>query len=396
MSKVYVIDSYSYKHLHEMFNACFALILDRTFDEVQYYAGEEQIGAIKRLSKQYNYKFGENFSFHQISVVKKNGKIDFLIRYLLSVLQNIRFLFITPRKAILIYSATNPFSLSLIKLFNTLLRKKIIFVCHGELKYLQQTNNKKSTWEKIIISFYRVGIYTFLSSKNIYYLVLGDIIKANMQQYKIPALQILVMDHPYFFDVSLVKREPHIDTDKQFQIGSVGVFTPVKGALDFLNIAHYFETDENVMFHVIGRIQGLNESQVLQSYSNVVFHAKDNTYLNRTKFDESVKQLDYILMLYEQGGYQLVVSGAIFDAISYNIPIIAKENDYFKYLFEKHGKLGYLCKDLNSIQEIIKTISSLEQIDNFQDAINNAKQYHSVDNIALLLAKELKEFRFLN
>ena len=76
---------------------------------------------------------------------------------------------------------------------------------------------------------------------------------------------------------------------------------------------------------------------------------------SRESFDKHVSELDYILFFYPVDSYRLTASGAIYDAIMQEIPIISIKNEYFTYLFDKYGRFGYLFDNVDNIFSFIKS-----------------------------------------
>ena len=103
---------------------------------------------------------------------------------------------------------------------------------------------------------------------------------------------------------------------------------------------------------------------------NIILRGKDN-YLDRKDFENLISKIDYALYFYSSNKYKLTASGAIFDAINARKPIIALENDYFIYLFKKYGTIGYLCKNIDEMAEVINNIRKEKKtIFNFDNYIN--------------------------
>ena len=76
-----------------------------------------------------------------------------------------------------------------------------------------------------------------------------------------------------------------------------------------------------------------------------------NKLIPRNDFINKIAELDYILFLYPQNSYKFTASGAIFDAFLLGKPIIALQNDYFNYLFEKAGSVGFLLDNIESLKQ---------------------------------------------
>jgi glycosyltransferase involved in cell wall biosynthesis len=393
MKNVCIIDSFSHKNLHETFNACFAVIVDEIFDNVTYNVCQSQRTAIETLIYQHGYTLSTHFSFNRIRVIERDGYVAILLRYLLSGLQNIRFLLTTKKGTLLVYCHNNPFSLLWLKALNVFLQKSILIICHGELQYLAdvEIRSYKSIFNKLLTICLKMGLCFLGKSKCCFYLVLGDSIKENLLKYNyIPASQILVMDHPYFFNSTLIRKSK----GQKLHIGTIGVFSPPKGALQFLNIAKHFECNDKIQFHVIGQVQGINIKW--EDFPNILFHNKNNAFLKRDEFSELINRLDLATFFYPSDMYKLMASGAIFDAVEYDIPFISLRNDYFEYLVKKHGMFGFLCLNESNMQKVIQNISTNDNnLNDIKNIIIQVKEYHSISNISTMLKKELLKHNLL-
>jgi hypothetical protein len=108
-----------------------------------------------------------------------------------------------------------------------------------------------------------------------------------------------------------------------------------------------------------------------------------------------INQLDFILYFYPIDTYKLTASGALFEAINRKRPIIAIRNEYFEYIFNKYGSIGYLVDTLDEMADIIYRISS--GIENHVDYnFEQIQKLLSPNNLAIILEKQLREIGFID
>ena len=106
----------------------------------------------------------------------------------------------------------------------------------------------------------------------------------------------------------------------------------------------------------------------------------------RTRID----QLDFILFFYNSETYRLTASGTIFDAISRKKPIIALRNDYFEYIFNKFGSIGYLVDSIEEMATLIQHIHSNKEIQQEFD-FDEIQNMMSTENITRDFTYKLRE-----
>ena len=68
-------------------------------------------------------------------------------------------------------------------------------------------------------------------------------------------------------------------------------------------------------------------------------------------------EMDCYLFLYDVDSYKYTASGAILEAIWNEKPIFALNNYYFRYMFDKYGKLGYLANTVDELAQIVNSLN---------------------------------------
>ncbi|CAK7025139.1 MAG: hypothetical protein HUJ87_08815 [Fusobacterium varium] len=358
---------------HYIFNLSFLKVILNIYKdkEIIYLGNENQIKKLKNILND------EKIIYIRLKIAKqeKLNKIKFLYEELKNclVLKNkikkydIEEIFVTT-------SYPQVILFTKILLYN----KKINYVMHG---YLEWINKKFKFWN---LGFYMLPALKLLNKKK-RYIVLGESIKKNLVE-KISSLdsKIIVIDHPYI-DLKknkIKKNKIKKNKIKKIKIGTIGVANESKGN-DFLFLLEtYLEKNQikNVELYHIGKI----EKEILPKKTNVILPSKEKM-LSEEEYNNYINELDYILYFYPSSSYKLTASGAIFDAIFKEKPIIAIKNDYFEYIFNKSENIGYLCKDFEELKNKVKEISSREQNNEYfyqKNELKKLKKYFNPERIA--------------
>lgn len=382
--KVKIVDTLSFGAFHEQFNSSVLLMGVTIFNSVEYVCSKSSKDNIKKVFSKYNYQESlANVSFDTINVVDNQSAFGGLLRYLLSTILNIWMLFITSRKTRLVYTNNNPLSLWAINLLNSFLKRNVLIFCHGELELLVQS----PSWYKPS-SFYKFFIKTLFKNlkinSGIKFCVLGDSILNNLQPFLSNAnrLNFITIEHPYFFAEAEIEKKVHT---VPLKIGTVGVLTTLKGLPDFLELASNLK--DKIQFSVVGRVMGLID---FEKYSFINFLVKGSEFLPREEYEREIKQLDYILFLYNTDSYKFTASGAIFDAIDYKKPIISLHNDYFEHVLKY--PIGYMFDSLDDMKNELSCLADVINKDEytvFEENILKLRAYYRPENIARILEKQL-------
>lgn len=352
--RVLYINTYANRTHHEMFNKILLKALVQHFD-VNIYSGKS---SWRKMEEELGKKTFQNSKIRTFFLPEGAAAFPNLIRYILSAFYNIGILLLSKRKDILVYNFNNPLSIAAINTLNALLKRKIIVFCHGELELL--ITDEGGGLAKLLRYFTRHFFLNKKQSLHLHFCVLGDIIIQNLKPIIGDKINhFFSIDHPYEFENENI--HPKTDIPSQtLQIGTAGTLNKFKGLGHFLELIKSIKTQNlNVAFSVIGNVT--DEKEKLEDLG-VQIHGKGEL-LKREDFDRGIANLDYILFFYSHDKYKVTASGAIFDAIKFRKPIIALKNDYFLYLFEKYGTIGFLCENVSEMEQSIK------------QCLENKKQY---------------------
>jgi hypothetical protein len=383
---VSLIDTFSYGAFHELFNACFYLIVINVFDNITYIVSKSQYKHIVSLLKKNGYETDSNVKIKHVFVKKENRKYSFILRFFISSIIDLKYLFLEPKRNLLIFNINNAFSLFPIKFLNIFLQKKILIINHGELELL--TDKKPGTrFGRIQKVFLKIGFKFDIKSDNIFFLVLGDHIAKYLVTHGYAKQDnILVLDHP----VMPNNQISYLNEEKSYlNLGTVGSLFQSKGIDKYAQLVNKVNGKLSVNWHIIGRC---TNEMTPEKYPFIHFHAKENKFMKRSEMDKLISRLDYMLFFYPDTHYQLMASGAVYDAIIYEKPIIAIKNDYFVYLFEKYGAFGYLCNNIDEMINVIEQLSIIHtENSNFKINMQKIKKMHSVEYLSDRLLKELSK-----
>lgn len=351
-AKVKIIDFYSTKNFHEIVTYCLVEMFCNVCIEVEFILGQSAYRNMQKMFQNDNKKY--NLFFKPRFVVEIENSFGAFLRMLLGCFFVLYEYLITPKSTILYYNYNNPFALPFLLIVNRIFNKKVIIIFHGELELLI----KSIPVYKISNLYKYIHYYSYkylLNNSGVKALVLGHSIRqCLLDMFPVSENSIVSIEHPYIFKV----KRKHAISNSKLVLGTVGHLTSDKGLYDLLKIADILKNEieiGNLTLKVVGK-KPVNID--VNIYKEIIWQLDD--YIPREKFDKEVNSLDYILFLYPKDSYKLTASGALLDAISNEIPIIALKNPYFNEML-KGTNIGYLC---DSIDELIGVIRMLLDTNN--------------------------------
>jgi len=345
--RVHFTDNFSYGEHHMKFNAS---LLSSVIA-----SGADVIYRSTPSSRKKVFQYLDTESIGKIKIkntIVLHGEYGMWIhaRRILNQILNILSLFLVKREDVIVFNQ-NPWVM--FRLFNVLcriLQRKVLVCCHMELDVLCRKPEERGRFGKIvfrIISNPRIKI-----ARHLRFAVLGDNIKEGIREMLPPniASHFVSFDHPFIFD-----REAHNKplAGENFSAGSISLLTTKRGKA-FLNVVKYLGKDfAHKHIRAVGRIYDHNLADELKEAG--VDLSGD---LPREEYDRQIKNLDYVLFFYPVESYKFGVSGALFDALSYNKPIIGLSCGYLKYVENKFGSIGILCDSEKDMAETLLKLSS--------------------------------------
>ncbi len=384
MRTVKIVDFYSIKAFHEVFNLSLVCICAKIADKVTY-----------KLPRGYWQNIASKLSTLKdcdISKVvlkpkpafERNSKAASFVRHVLGFWICLWEYLTLKRDSLLIFNYTNYFSLPIILVVNRWVKKRVIFTIHGELELLEKDvpiYKVSGIFKRIILASFR----HWLHKSNAYVLVLGDSIKKNLTDL-FPDIEnnIISICHPMInldrTDWSVKRR------GDKLVVGTVGVMNRAKGLDSLIKLSDLLKDDivaGRLELRCVGRVSGIN----LSDYPLIKWIGSYD-FLSREEFNRNVKELDYVLYLYSDS-YKFCASGAILDALMCHRPIISLQNNYFDYILDG-TKIGYMLPSVDSVcATIIDLVASNDNAPSFDREFDGLLRKTSVSVISASLELQL-------
>lgn len=394
MTTIRVLEANVSGNKHSMFNASFLKMLSiiAPKGKLFFYAEETHKNCIKEFLK----SDGDVLKLINFSIIKIVDKGRFLlpIKFIFEIYNTTRILFKYRKEDyLLILTSISQFSNFIIKLIKLFFPKtKMLFVIHGELEFIKK--HDQQTFLLKLWGWFLKYSFKIKTDSNTFYLVLGDIIKTNMEKYNLVDLnKVLSIDHPCLYTSSAQKANKEKSILK---IGAIGVASLQKKSQYIFDIGDKIieKGKSNIKLEIIGKILP-NTYKYLRE--GVIYSTK-NVMIDQKTFDKKIAQLDFSLFFYDNTYYELCASGAFFDALNHEIPMLGLKNDFFIYYFNKYGSMGYLFDDVNELIDfvIVYNKSHDENYNSFIDNMKDAKNDLNISNLAIKFHDMLLSKKMLN
>lgn len=374
------------KYGHVSFNSAMLIILQNVFKDhsIAYIGEERQIENIKNDT---------NLSLSKVKFIKKldsteGRKFKIFWKEFVEIINLMKvFYYYKKNNAdLIILFSILPLTHCILKILKKFLPDiKMVIFLHGELEYMREK-------DKINLIFFGKILKCAISlrnDKNTFYFVLGESIQKNLVKYLNNNIQVLNIDHPYIFP-SISNKEMD---NNLLKFGCIGLAGIRKNSHFIFRLGHEFKdyiNSKEAMFEIIGMMDSTMDLYVNQ----LVKYQDIGEMLNSDEFEKKVKNIDYAIFFYDNSHYSLCASGAFFDAIKYEKPIIAIKNDFFEAYFDKLGNIGYLCNDYEELKKKVEWIVLNKPVQEYQDQVANIRiakhSILSIDSVQDDLKKKLK------
>jgi|GEM_PF-992582 len=346
----------------------------------------EELKKITFKSIEYTKALSENKFLKAINYIRKERKRKKLFKELLLT---------TTQKDLIFLSITTFTSFAVFKKLKTKFDVPTIAVLHGDLDFVY---NAKTRVEKLIGSSYKKVFKT--KAPNFYYLILNKISKAYVvNDGYLREDEIFEINHPYNMMENAVAQKD-IFNKKTYSFGHIGSMEVERKNSHFLYVlaerCNRFVTENKISFQVIGLITPsilpYKNKWVEEMVGNKQADKPD--YLSREDYESKLASLDYSIFFYDENQYIFRASGAIIDAIAFTIPFVVLEHPIFNYIFKEAGNVGFKCKDLEEMENLMQKIIAKDVVilDQYNNQIANLIEYRkklSVKYIADDLEKQL-------
>ncbi|MCE6990963.1 hypothetical protein [Dyadobacter sp. CY323] len=340
---IYIVDVASAESQHEQFNISFVELLKLKYinDSLTFFCDPSHRSALQnRLS---------NIQFSDATIYKKRGGINEFIRaylqfrHLSKIVQQAKKQNVTQMYILLLH----PFAHFLFKQFHTD-QLNVRIVIHGELesvKFNKHFLNK-------IWGFFQTRALTIVKP-NVQYILLGNSIYNNLMEVMPSFSQqsCIIMDHPYPFE----PRKTVLPENNPIVFSSLGVATLSKNTQYLFKIASEASElgyGEVCKFNICGRVLKNMEDHL----NGHVTYKEDFKILTREESNELINESSFAVFYYENAHYSLCPSGAFWDAVNAEIPLLYVRNDYFDYYAEIAGGIGVPFEDPESLNRYILSV----------------------------------------
>lgn len=343
MYKARIIDFYSIRSFHEMFNLSLMLMCSEIFTKVDIVLGKSSFFNLKCLCNNLEIRLPENISISTKTICEKETSWGAFVRTFMGGFQFFKEYIFLGMDTCLISNYCNPFALPFILLLNRFLRKRVVITCHGDLELLEKC--PKTIWKPSFLYgiIFKSSFKYLLSKSNVSILVLGTSIKNNIIAiYPIVENNIIAINHPYIFS-GTNELPQHSDT---LIIGALGRLNKQKGLDSFLQIARHFNQQIQDGKLIVKSIGGKPYEINTKDWTNIKWGGE--CAMNRDEFEKEVNTLDYILCLYPVDSYKFTASGIIMDALRFLKPIIGLRNNFLKTI-PVHYKIGYIGDTMDEV-----------------------------------------------
>jgi len=352
--KIIYVDSFSIGTFHEMYNASSLKMFSEIFDKVDYYTSNEIFSNTKKTLKD----IPLNVYFKRLFIPNIQSRIGHFLRQFMPIFTNSFVLLKANKNDIIFINYNALWALGTVNFLSKILQRRVIIMCHGEMEFLLNDTNLNCLSRRTMKKF---KSKSFRPARNIYFCVLGQSIKNNLKDIVAPLVQekLISFEHSYIFR----KKVKHLNSSStQIKIGALGALRTKKGLEGLKSLSQILKKQHNFVLYSIGRIYC--DKHILDSAGIHIVPESDKRFLTRKEIDNTVSNLDYILILYPQEGYRFTASGALYDAIDCEKPILALTNDYIKNVFDSCNEIGIL---FNTELELINHIKNLKKKDVLTD-----------------------------
>lgn len=381
--KLIYVDNTSTGSFHEMYNASSLKMFSEIYDDVNYYTSKSVRNNTFNLLKNNPI----NITCKFLPIIQSKNRIGDNLSALVSTLTSCYILLKSNRKDVIFFNYAVIWSFSLQNILCKILKRKVIFMFHGELEYLYDSTSPLNSFSMKVLE--KIKQEKFTPSKGTYFCVLGESIKRNLKKHVSTNFyqKTISFEHSYIFREHVKSNK--ID-DGIIRIGHLGELRKGKLFIDHLfNFSNLLNTTKKIKFFSIGRIR--YDKNILKKKGIEIISDSNKRSLSRLEMDEAISILDYIVFLYPKEGYKLRASGALYDAIDSEHPILLLKNDYFESIFSEHKDIGCLFENENEIVDYIKNVKKPTQNLDYK----SIKQKLSPESISLKFKKELEKIDFL-
>ncbi len=252
-------------------------------------------------------------------------------------------------------SITSPCLISIKLLLRAFTDVKCVVTPHS---ILEEVSKRRSLFPRGALKEWLVQLlfgfrlwFTRGNLSTIRYLILGDSITQELaRQLPEMAKYLCSIDLPYVFQPL---TDPKPLNEKVVRFGFFGVASIRKGVDTFFRVAESVKSKRTKIEPEFILIGHFTDATAKKFKNDAVCVPSPEKPLDSQSYDLYARSIDYAIFLHKSTSYNLVASGALFDAFSYVKPIIALESPFFEHYFSQMGDIGYLCTSYDELKEVI-------------------------------------------
>lgn len=353
---------------HQILNVSMLMMLCRIYDEVVVYAPFDCVEDLKEQMSKLDSKHMEKIIYRYNRIISKS-QFPF---WMCCGLQTLVSLFKTRKGEDIFFSTLNWLCFPLFNTWSALTKRRIFTLCHNDLEHLLKPKfgSVNVHWHMIRYIFKHMSF-----AKANFLLVLGDSVKDNLKKILQPNLvnnHVLSICHPYYTKGNI--QSSYGAHHKGWKIGIAGT---VKDS-DLSGLALLNDVLVNHPNMRVFNISTTNSD--ISQFKQVTNLNHDNKHIPRIQYDEILQGMDILYFPYPSTAYQVSASGAVYEAIMKEKPILAASNPYFEWLFRKFGKMGLLFHDRQELEKYMDKLESEVSLCNFNSSMKEAKKYIDPSN----------------
>jgi hypothetical protein len=351
---------------HLKINAAYIALLKMHNDTVVFYGGKKQGELIRK-------ELGRENTLRCISTRNGYPSESRLVKELFSAVSLLRLavILLFKKPSMVLVLSASPLAKYILFLMNTMLRCQIVFVCHGELEGLKNIHSSifsQSFWTARLLGKISRTSYVLIMDERVYRNACRCL---NINTLK----QCILFRHPFIFD-GTVRKSSRLK--KQIRIGFPGVASLQKRSQYLYDVAARLEkliASKKLSLEFTGKV-----NRDVRDCSNRLVVMKDSdALLSDKEYSKALSSLDMFVLFYGDDDYSLTASGAVFDILVFEKPVIALDCELMREFFATYGEIGVLCKDIGHMASVIQSVvSGSLDIEIFKKAIRAAKKEWTV------------------
>lgn len=133
------------------------------------------------------------------------------------------------------------------------------------------------------------------------------------------------------------------------------------------------ELTENVELVLLGRV----EPELMKlPHGPITFIAKNNQSIPQEEYEQWIRSGHYAISFMKEPEYVYRISGALLDAVMFQLPFVALAHPALNEFFEQAGNIGFLCKNEGELKILVNRLAAKdsELIKQYKDQVENLKQ----------------------